>query len=80
MAFVLFFDAEGAGLVPDGPTMKEKPLMLLLHGGPGADHSLFKPSFGQLSDLAQLVFVKGDLLWHLRSARAKTKSCRHHCR
>ena len=32
----LFFDVEGAGLVPDGPTMREKPVMLLLHGGPGA--------------------------------------------
>jgi pimeloyl-ACP methyl ester carboxylesterase len=53
----LFFDVEGAGLVPDGPTMREKPVMLLLHGGPGADHSLFKPSFGQLSDLVQLVYL-----------------------
>ena len=53
----LFFDVEGAGLVPHGPTMKEKPVMLLLHGGPGADHSLFKPSFGQLSDLVQLVYL-----------------------
>jgi pimeloyl-ACP methyl ester carboxylesterase len=53
----LFFDVDGAGLVPDGPTMKEKPVMLLLHGGPGADHSLFKPSFGQLADLVQLVYL-----------------------
>jgi pimeloyl-ACP methyl ester carboxylesterase len=53
----LFFDVEGVGLVPDGPTMREKPVMLLLHGGPGADHSLFKPSFGQLADLVQLVYL-----------------------
>ena len=30
----LFFDVEGAKLVPDGPAMREKPT-LLLHGGPG---------------------------------------------
>ena len=32
----LFFDVEGTGLVPDGPAMREKPTLLLLHGGPGA--------------------------------------------
>jgi pimeloyl-ACP methyl ester carboxylesterase len=36
----LFFDVEGAGLVPDGPRMREKPTLVLLHGGPGFDHSI----------------------------------------
>jgi pimeloyl-ACP methyl ester carboxylesterase len=31
----LFFDVEGAKLVPDGPAMREKPTLLLLHGGNG---------------------------------------------
>lgn len=31
----LFFDVEGAKLVPDGPVMREKPTLILLHGGPG---------------------------------------------
>ena len=35
----LFFDVEGAKLVPDGPTMRERPTLILLHGGPGLDHS-----------------------------------------
>ena len=35
----LFVDIEGAGLVPDGPGMREKPTLVLLHGGPGYDHS-----------------------------------------
>jgi pimeloyl-ACP methyl ester carboxylesterase len=34
----LFFDVEGAKLVPDGPVMRENPVLLMLHGGPGADH------------------------------------------
>lgn len=53
----LFFDVEGASLVPDGPTMLEKPTLILLHGGPGLDHSLYKPQFSQLADIAQVVFL-----------------------
>jgi proline iminopeptidase len=53
----LFIDVEGAALVPAGPTMREKPTLLLLHGGPGWDHSGYKPKFSQLADIAQLVYV-----------------------
>jgi pimeloyl-ACP methyl ester carboxylesterase len=53
----LFFDVDGAGLVPDGPTMKQKPVLLLLHGGPGTDHSEFKPDFAQLADLVQVLYL-----------------------
>jgi len=53
----MYFDVEGAGLVPDGPVMLERPTMVLLHGGPGMDHSGYKPAFGQLVDVAQLVYV-----------------------
>ena len=53
----LYFDVEGAGLVPDGPRMREKPTLVLLHGGPGFDHSLYKPAFSSLADVAQVVFL-----------------------
>lgn len=53
----LFFDVDGAAFVPDGPRMREKPTLLLLHGGPGGDHSTFKPAFTPLADIAQLVFL-----------------------
>jgi proline iminopeptidase len=53
----LFFDVEGARLVPDGPTMREKPTLILLHGGPGMDHSSYKPRFSQLADVTQVVFL-----------------------
>lgn len=53
----LFFDVEGAGLVPDGPAMRELPILLLLHGGPGFDHSSFKPAFASLRDVAQVVYL-----------------------
>ncbi len=53
----LFIDIEGSALVPDGPALRPKPTLLLLHGGPGYDHSSFKPLFSQLADIAQVVYV-----------------------
>jgi len=53
----LFFDVEGAKLVPDGPRLREKPTLLLLHGGPGFDHSGFKPAFSELAADAQVVYL-----------------------
>jgi pimeloyl-ACP methyl ester carboxylesterase len=53
----LFFDVEGASLVPDGPTMREKPTLLLLHGGPGFDHSIYKPAYSSLADCAQVIYL-----------------------
>lgn len=52
----IYFDIEGAGLVPDGTRMKEKPVAFLIHGGPGVDHSSYKPTFSRLSDKLQLVY------------------------
>ena len=53
----LFFDVEGAKLRPEGPRMKEVPTLLLLHGGPGLDHSIFKPLMSVLTDVAQIVYL-----------------------
>jgi pimeloyl-ACP methyl ester carboxylesterase len=53
----LFFDVDGASLVPEGPTMRERPTVLLLHGGPGLDHSIYKPAYCRLTDIAQVVFL-----------------------
>ena len=54
----LWFDVEGAKLVPDGREMKERPTLLLLHGGPGFDQSHLKPALSELSDVAQCVFLE----------------------
>src|SRR5579859_4814892 len=58
----LFFDVEGAKLRPDGPRMREAPTVLLLHGGPGADHSIFKPAYSRLAEIAQVIYYdhRGD--------------------
>ena len=63
----IYFDVEGAGLVPDGPAMREKRPALVIHGGPGGDHSGFKPAFTPLSETLQLVYF--DHRGQGRSAR-----------
>jgi len=63
----IYFDVIGAGLVPDGARMREKPVAFVLHGGPGNDHSDLKVSFSALSDAMQLVFF--DHRGQGRSAR-----------
>ena len=52
----LYFDVDGESLTPDGRSMREKPTIIMAHGGPGADHSVFKPYFSQLTDIAQVVY------------------------
>src|SRR5262245_61537795 len=53
----LYFDVEGAGLVPDGPSMRARPTVILLHGGPGFDHTIYRPAFPTSSDFAQVVYL-----------------------
>jgi pimeloyl-ACP methyl ester carboxylesterase len=53
----LFVDFGGPGLVPSGATMIERPIVVLLHGGPGFDHSVYKGDDAiDLDDVAQVVF------------------------
>ena len=53
--YKIFFDVEGLQFVPDGPVMREKPVCLVLHGGPGADHTHFMPDLSPLSEICQLI-------------------------
>ncbi|MDF5754102.1 alpha/beta hydrolase [Spongiactinospora sp. TRM90649] len=53
----LYFDVDGSALVPEGPCMAERPTIIALHGGPGADHSLFKPVFDAATDFAQVIYL-----------------------
>ena len=63
----LYFDIDGAGLVPDGDRMSERPVAFLIHGGPGGDHSGFKPGMSALSQAMQVVYF--DHRGQGRSAR-----------
>ena len=62
----IYFDVEGAALVPDGPAMREKPVAFVLHGGPGGDHTGFKPGMSPLAAHMQLIYI--DHRGHGRSA------------
>ncbi len=53
----IFFDVEGLQYIPDGPVMREKPVCLVLHGGPGADHTHFMPDLSPLSEVCQLIYI-----------------------
>src|SRR5712691_11682613 len=53
----IFFEVIGTKLVADGATMRERPTMLLLHGGPGFDHSTMAHTLAPLSEVAQLVLL-----------------------
>lgn len=62
----LWFDVEGPALVPDGRVMRDRPTLVLVHGGPaGWDHSYFKPHFAAMTAAAQVVYL--DLRGHGRS-------------
>lgn len=52
----LYFDIDGAGLVPEHGAMRQRPEAMLIHGGPGGDHSGFKPAMSPLSDTMQVVY------------------------
>lgn len=67
----LWFDVDGPALVPDGSEMRQRPTVVLVHGGPGGwDHSYFKPDFAPLLEHAQVVYL--DLRGHGRSAWGDT--------
>jgi proline iminopeptidase len=62
----LWYDVDGPRVVPDGAEMRERPTVVLVHGGPGSyDHSYFKPDFERLTTVAQVVYL--DLRGHGRS-------------
>lgn len=69
--------------MPDGPRMRQRPTVVLLHGGPGFDHSEYKPYLGPLADCAQLIYLdhigqgrsepSDPSTWNLRSSAAAVR-------
>lgn len=62
----IFFDIDGAGLVPDGSRLRDRPTAFLVHGGPGSDHTGYKARYAQLKEKMQVVYF--DHRGHGRSA------------
>src|SRR6185437_12860036 len=68
----LFFDIDGAALVPEGSQMRERPTAFIIHGGPGVDHTSLKIRYGELTKRMQLVYF--DHRGHGRSARGDPRT------
>ncbi|MFX3632542.1 MAG: alpha/beta fold hydrolase [Candidatus Pristimantibacillus sp.] len=68
-----YFDVEGSGYVPLGDTMKKQPVCFVVHGGPGSDHSDFKPWLTPLAEQMQIVYL--DQRSNGQSERVDPASC-----
>ena len=53
----IFFDTVGAKLSLEADAMVERPSLLVLHGGPGFDHSLMRPYFDRFADTHQVIYI-----------------------
>jgi pimeloyl-ACP methyl ester carboxylesterase len=53
----IFFDTVGSKLAIDGERMVEKPSLIVMHGGPGFDHSTMRPYFDRFADTHQVVYI-----------------------
>jgi proline iminopeptidase len=53
----IYFDVAGMQIAPVGKNFVERPVLFLLHGGPGGNHLRFKQHSLALQAWAQLVFI-----------------------
>lgn len=53
----IFFDVVGAGHAVEPASLAEKPTLVVLHGGPGLDHSGYRPWLDPLGNHVQLIYL-----------------------
>ena len=53
----LFFDTVGSKLAIAGEAMAERPTLIVMHGGPGFDHSGMRPYFDRFADTHQVLYL-----------------------
>jgi proline iminopeptidase len=53
----IFFDTVGSALAADGERMVERPALIVMHGGPGFDHSTMRPYFDRFADTHQVIYI-----------------------
>ncbi len=51
----LFFDTVGAQLAMAGDHMETRETLIVMHGGPGFDHTTLRPYFDRFADHHQVV-------------------------
>jgi proline iminopeptidase len=69
----IFFDIAGMQVTPIDDKLIEKPVLFLIHGGPGGNHVRFKYDVLKLQEVAQLVFI--DQRGCGFSKKAKASEC-----
>ncbi|ASS67785.1 MULTISPECIES: alpha/beta fold hydrolase [unclassified Paenibacillus] len=69
----LYFDIEGSGYVPAAERMVPRPVLFAIHGGPGSDHSDFKPWLTPLAEQLQIVYL--DQRCNGQSERVDPATC-----
>lgn len=53
----IFFDTAGSGLAIDGERMAPRTALIVMHGGPGFDHSTMRPYFDRFADTHQVIYI-----------------------
>ena len=53
----LFFDTVGSKLAVASEAMVERPTLVVMHGGPGFDHSGMRPYFDRFADTHQVLYL-----------------------
>jgi proline iminopeptidase len=53
----IFFDTAGSGLAIDGGRMAQRTALIVMHGGPGFDHSTMRPYFDRFADTHQVIYI-----------------------
>ncbi|MGD0193122.1 MAG: alpha/beta hydrolase [Rhizomicrobium sp.] len=53
----IFFDTAGSQFAIDGETMVERQSLIVMHGGPGFDHSTMRPYFDRFADTHHVVYI-----------------------
>ncbi|WP_040951797.1 alpha/beta fold hydrolase [Gorillibacterium massiliense] len=69
----IYFDIEGSGYVPNGDRMVKRSVLFAVHGGPGSDHSDFKPWLTPLTEELQIVYL--DQRCNGQSERVDPATC-----
>jgi proline iminopeptidase len=73
----IYFDVAGMQIAPDGKDFIERPVLFLLHGGPGGNHLRYKLHSIELEKVAQLVFVDHRGCGLSKVTKASDYTCRN---
>src|SRR3954454_5548384 len=68
----IFFDIISSGYAVEEAQLRSKPAIFILHGGPGVDHSGYRPWLDALGEELQVVYV--DHRGNGRSGRSGTET------